>query len=137
MNLAMHIDSFEQLTTRIGCLPLKRCGSTPALRILVVYASTSIHGKEQDEAFYIATRIGVKRCELIHYILDEPTRDVALFPIDGKMTFRRISPSSEDGKVKLGAIYEAETSNQTEKTLDQDFNQVENKIAPCRFQGFL
>uniref|UniRef100_A0A0K0DC20 Endo/exonuclease/phosphatase domain-containing protein n=1 Tax=Angiostrongylus cantonensis TaxID=6313 RepID=A0A0K0DC20_ANGCA len=35
-SLSMNIDSFEQLTTRIGPLRLKRCGSTPALTIIVV-----------------------------------------------------------------------------------------------------
>ncbi|KIH64158.1 hypothetical protein ANCDUO_05534 [Ancylostoma duodenale] len=34
-NLAMNIDSFEQLTTRIGRLQLRRCGSIPALTIFV------------------------------------------------------------------------------------------------------
>uniref|UniRef100_A0A0K0D1X4 Endo/exonuclease/phosphatase domain-containing protein n=1 Tax=Angiostrongylus cantonensis TaxID=6313 RepID=A0A0K0D1X4_ANGCA len=37
-NLSINIDSFERLTTRIGRLRLKRCGSTPALTIFVVYA---------------------------------------------------------------------------------------------------
>uniref|UniRef100_A0A0K0D8K4 Peptidase A1 domain-containing protein n=1 Tax=Angiostrongylus cantonensis TaxID=6313 RepID=A0A0K0D8K4_ANGCA len=35
-SLSMNIDSFGQLTTRIGRLRLKRCGSTPALTIFVV-----------------------------------------------------------------------------------------------------
>ncbi|RCN24541.1 hypothetical protein ANCCAN_29761 [Ancylostoma caninum] len=33
-NLVMNIDLFEQLTTRIGRLRLRRCGSIPALSIL-------------------------------------------------------------------------------------------------------
>uniref|UniRef100_A0A158P6T3 Endonuclease/exonuclease/phosphatase domain-containing protein n=1 Tax=Angiostrongylus cantonensis TaxID=6313 RepID=A0A158P6T3_ANGCA len=52
-SLSMNIDSFEQLTTRIGCLRLKRCGSIPALPIFVVYAPTSNYNEEEVEAFYI------------------------------------------------------------------------------------
>ncbi|KIH68395.1 hypothetical protein ANCDUO_01270 [Ancylostoma duodenale] len=45
-NLIMNIDSFEQLTTRIGRLRLRTCGcgtfeSTPALTIFIAYARTS------------------------------------------------------------------------------------------------
>uniref|UniRef100_A0A0K0D7D9 Uncharacterized protein n=1 Tax=Angiostrongylus cantonensis TaxID=6313 RepID=A0A0K0D7D9_ANGCA len=48
----MNIDSLEQLTTRIGRLRLKRCGTTPALTIFVVYAPTSNYD-EEEEAFYM------------------------------------------------------------------------------------
>ncbi|RCN45760.1 hypothetical protein ANCCAN_08210 [Ancylostoma caninum] len=34
-NVVMNIDSFKQLTTRIGCLRLRRCGSMPAVIIFV------------------------------------------------------------------------------------------------------
>ncbi|KIH59912.1 hypothetical protein ANCDUO_09845 [Ancylostoma duodenale] len=51
-NLVMNIDSFEQITTRIGCLRLRRCGSTPALTIFVAYAPTSSYDKEEIEAIY-------------------------------------------------------------------------------------
>ncbi|VDM54460.1 unnamed protein product [Angiostrongylus costaricensis] len=47
----MNIDSFEQLTTRIGRLRLKRCGPIPALTILVDYAPTSSYDEEEVEAF--------------------------------------------------------------------------------------
>ncbi|KAK6761361.1 hypothetical protein RB195_022430 [Necator americanus] len=40
-SMAKNIDSFEQLTTRIGRLRMRRCGSTPALTIFVAYAPTS------------------------------------------------------------------------------------------------
>uniref|UniRef100_A0A0K0CSS3 DUF2824 family protein n=1 Tax=Angiostrongylus cantonensis TaxID=6313 RepID=A0A0K0CSS3_ANGCA len=40
MGLFMNIDSFEQLTTRIRRLRLKRCGPIPALTIFIVYALT-------------------------------------------------------------------------------------------------
>uniref|UniRef100_A0A0K0DBC6 Endo/exonuclease/phosphatase domain-containing protein n=1 Tax=Angiostrongylus cantonensis TaxID=6313 RepID=A0A0K0DBC6_ANGCA len=43
----------EQLTTRIGRLRLKRCGSLPALTIFVVYAPTLNHGEEEVGAFYM------------------------------------------------------------------------------------
>ncbi|KAL6739282.1 hypothetical protein Aduo_012753 [Ancylostoma duodenale] len=52
-NLAMDIDSFEQLATRIGCLRLRRCGSVPALTIFVAYAPTSSYDDEEIEAFYM------------------------------------------------------------------------------------
>uniref|UniRef100_A0A0K0CY28 Uncharacterized protein n=1 Tax=Angiostrongylus cantonensis TaxID=6313 RepID=A0A0K0CY28_ANGCA len=52
-SLSMIIDSFEQLTTRIGRLRLKRCGSIPALTIFVVYAPTSNYDEEEVEAFYM------------------------------------------------------------------------------------
>ncbi|ETN81586.1 hypothetical protein NECAME_17869 [Necator americanus] len=51
-NMAMNSDSFEQLTTRLGHLRMRRCGATPALIILVAYAPTSSYEKE-IEAFYL------------------------------------------------------------------------------------
>uniref|UniRef100_W6N9A1 Craniofacial development protein 2 n=1 Tax=Haemonchus contortus TaxID=6289 RepID=W6N9A1_HAECO len=50
--LAVNIDWYESLTTRIGHL-LSRCGSTPALTIFVAYAPTSSSGEEELEAFYM------------------------------------------------------------------------------------
>ncbi|KIH65269.1 hypothetical protein ANCDUO_04408 [Ancylostoma duodenale] len=52
-NLAMNIDSFEQLTTGIGRLRLRRCGSIPALTIFVVYAPTSNYDDEEIDAFHM------------------------------------------------------------------------------------
>ncbi|KAK6756744.1 hypothetical protein RB195_014901 [Necator americanus] len=52
-SMAKNIDSFEQLTTRIGRLRMRRCGPTPALTIFVVYAPTSNYEEEEVEAFYI------------------------------------------------------------------------------------
>ncbi|KIH47015.1 hypothetical protein ANCDUO_22929, partial [Ancylostoma duodenale] len=52
-NLVMNIDSFEQLTTRIGRLRLRRCGSKPVLTIFVAYAPTSSYDEEDIEAFYM------------------------------------------------------------------------------------
>nr|CDJ80359.1 craniofacial development protein 2-like [Haemonchus contortus] len=49
-HLAMNIDSYESLTTRIGRLRLRRCGSTP---VFVVYAPTSSYDEEELEAFYV------------------------------------------------------------------------------------
>ncbi|KIH61268.1 hypothetical protein ANCDUO_08464, partial [Ancylostoma duodenale] len=48
-NLAMNIDLFEQLTTRIGRLRLRRCGSIPAVTIFVAYAPTSSYDDEEIE----------------------------------------------------------------------------------------
>ncbi|KAK6739368.1 hypothetical protein RB195_021038 [Necator americanus] len=39
-SMAKNIDSFVQLTTRIGRLRMRRCGPTPALTIFVAYAPT-------------------------------------------------------------------------------------------------
>ncbi|VDM53907.1 unnamed protein product [Angiostrongylus costaricensis] len=47
------INSFEQLTTRIGRLRLKRCASTLASTVFVAYAPTSSHNEEKVEAFYV------------------------------------------------------------------------------------
>ncbi|KIH50832.1 hypothetical protein ANCDUO_19086, partial [Ancylostoma duodenale] len=52
-NLLMNIDSFEQLTTRIGRLRLRRCGPIPALTIFVAYTPTSSYDEEEVEAFYM------------------------------------------------------------------------------------
>ncbi|VDM56110.1 unnamed protein product [Angiostrongylus costaricensis] len=52
-SLSINIDSFEQLTTRIGRLSLKRHRSLPALTIFVVYAWTSDYDEEEVEAFYM------------------------------------------------------------------------------------
>ncbi|VDM55721.1 unnamed protein product [Angiostrongylus costaricensis] len=52
-SLSMNIDSFEQLTTRIGRLRLKRFGSIPALTIFVVYAPISNSDEEGVEKFYM------------------------------------------------------------------------------------
>ncbi|KAK6767040.1 hypothetical protein RB195_026537 [Necator americanus] len=51
--MAKDIDSFEQLTTRIGRLRMRRCGLTPALAIFVAYAPTSRYEEEEVEAFYV------------------------------------------------------------------------------------
>ncbi|KAK6728344.1 hypothetical protein RB195_005778 [Necator americanus] len=50
-NMEKNIDSFEQLTTRIGRLRMRRCGPIPALTIFVAYAPTSSY--EEVEAFYM------------------------------------------------------------------------------------
>uniref|UniRef100_A0A0K0DBD6 Endonuclease/exonuclease/phosphatase domain-containing protein n=1 Tax=Angiostrongylus cantonensis TaxID=6313 RepID=A0A0K0DBD6_ANGCA len=52
-SLSMNIDSFEQLTTRIGSLRLKRCGSTPALTNFAVYAPTLNYDEKEVQAFYM------------------------------------------------------------------------------------
>ncbi|ETN80180.1 hypothetical protein NECAME_09346, partial [Necator americanus] len=52
-SMAKNIDSFEQLTTRIGRLRMRRCGPTPDLTIFVAYAPTSSYEEEEVEAFYM------------------------------------------------------------------------------------
>ncbi|VDP38274.1 unnamed protein product [Heligmosomoides polygyrus] len=51
--LAMNIESYESLTSRIGRLRLKRCGSVPALTVFVAYAPTSDYDDEEVEACYM------------------------------------------------------------------------------------
>ncbi|KIH62721.1 hypothetical protein ANCDUO_06993 [Ancylostoma duodenale] len=51
--LILNIDSFEQLTTRIGRMRLRKCGSMPAVTIFVADAPTSSYDKEEIEAFYM------------------------------------------------------------------------------------
>ncbi|KAK6752966.1 hypothetical protein RB195_004014 [Necator americanus] len=52
-SMAKDIDSFEQLTTRIGRLRMRRCGPTPASTIFVSNAPTSSYEEEEAEAFYM------------------------------------------------------------------------------------
>ncbi|KAK6740744.1 hypothetical protein RB195_008911 [Necator americanus] len=52
VSMARSIDSFEQLTTRIGRVRMRRCGPTPPLTIFVAYALTLSYD-EEVEAFYI------------------------------------------------------------------------------------
>ncbi|KAK6740991.1 hypothetical protein RB195_009066 [Necator americanus] len=51
--MTKNIDAFEQLTTRIGRLRMRRCGPIPALTIFVAYAPTSSYEEEEVEAFYM------------------------------------------------------------------------------------
>ncbi|KIH65072.1 hypothetical protein ANCDUO_04608 [Ancylostoma duodenale] len=48
-NLVMNIDSFQQLTIRIGRLRLRRCGSIAALTIFAAFAPTSSYNEERVE----------------------------------------------------------------------------------------
>ncbi|KAK6742303.1 hypothetical protein RB195_009893 [Necator americanus] len=45
-SMAKNIDSFEQITIRIGRLRMRRCGPTPALTIFVAYAPKSSYEEE-------------------------------------------------------------------------------------------
>ncbi|KAK6737610.1 hypothetical protein RB195_019988 [Necator americanus] len=52
-SMAKNIDSFKQLTTRIGHLRTRRCGPTPALTIFIAYAPTTSYDEEEVKAFYM------------------------------------------------------------------------------------
>ncbi|VDP04768.1 unnamed protein product [Heligmosomoides polygyrus] len=52
-HLAMNIDSYDSLTTRIVRLRLKRCGSMPALTVFVAYAPTPDFNDEEVYTFYV------------------------------------------------------------------------------------
>ncbi|ETN79311.1 hypothetical protein NECAME_09913 [Necator americanus] len=47
-SMAKKIDSFEQYTTRIGRLRMRKCGSTKALLIFVVYAPTRSYKEKKS-----------------------------------------------------------------------------------------
>uniref|UniRef100_A0A0K0CTF2 Endo/exonuclease/phosphatase domain-containing protein n=1 Tax=Angiostrongylus cantonensis TaxID=6313 RepID=A0A0K0CTF2_ANGCA len=51
-SLSININSFKELTNRIGYLRLKRCGPIPAFAIFIVYAPTS-NNDEEVEAFHM------------------------------------------------------------------------------------
>ncbi|KAK6756415.1 hypothetical protein RB195_014681 [Necator americanus] len=48
-----NIDCFEQLTTQIGRLQMRKCGPKLAFTIFVAYAPTSSYEEEEVEAFYM------------------------------------------------------------------------------------
>ncbi|EYC18988.1 hypothetical protein Y032_0025g1100 [Ancylostoma ceylanicum] len=52
-NLVMNIDSFEQLTNRIGRSRVRKYGSMPALTVVVTYAPTSRYDEDKVEVFYV------------------------------------------------------------------------------------
>ncbi|KAK6765922.1 hypothetical protein RB195_025688 [Necator americanus] len=54
-SMAKNIDSFEQLTIRIGRLRMRRCGPTPALTIFVAYTPTNQATKEKKSKLSIRT----------------------------------------------------------------------------------
>ncbi|KAK6745654.1 hypothetical protein RB195_012025 [Necator americanus] len=53
-SMPKNIDFFQQLTTQIGRLRMRRCGPTPALTIFVACAPTSSYEEEEEvEVFYM------------------------------------------------------------------------------------
>ncbi|VDM62811.1 unnamed protein product [Angiostrongylus costaricensis] len=79
----MNIDSFEQLTTRIGRLRLKKSASIPALTPLVVHVSISNYDEEEVEAFYMDLEK--------FYREDHTYPKVIIGDFDGKIAPRRTS----------------------------------------------
>ncbi|KIH67364.1 hypothetical protein ANCDUO_02301 [Ancylostoma duodenale] len=96
-NLAMNIDSFEQLTTRIGRLRLRRCGPIPVVTIFVAYAPTSTYDDEEIEAFYMDRRTGSWEDAVVDNIDEEydrlvqHLRDSARKAEGSRSTKRRLS----------------------------------------------
>uniref|UniRef100_A0A0K0DPU5 Craniofacial development protein 2-like n=1 Tax=Angiostrongylus cantonensis TaxID=6313 RepID=A0A0K0DPU5_ANGCA len=88
-SLSMNIGSFKQLTTQMGSLRLKRCGSTPALTIFVVYAPTSNYDKEEVKAFYM----GLER----FYIEGHTFFKVIIGDLNAKIGLRRSSKERHIG----------------------------------------
>ncbi|VDP02957.1 unnamed protein product [Heligmosomoides polygyrus] len=68
----MNMDSCESLTTRIGRLRLKRCGSVPALTVFVVYAPTSHYDDEEVEAFYVELEMFYREDHTVEHPLSPP-----------------------------------------------------------------
>ncbi|ETN85703.1 hypothetical protein NECAME_16689 [Necator americanus] len=48
-----NIDCFEQLTTQIGRLQMRKCGPKLAFTIFVAYAPTSSYEEEEAKTFYM------------------------------------------------------------------------------------
>uniref|UniRef100_A0A0K0CV92 Endo/exonuclease/phosphatase domain-containing protein n=1 Tax=Angiostrongylus cantonensis TaxID=6313 RepID=A0A0K0CV92_ANGCA len=92
-SLSMNIDSFEQLTTRVGRLRLKRCGSIPALTIFVVYAPTSNSDEEEVEAFYM----DLEKFYREHHTFFK----VIIGDFSAKIEPRRASESHWDTRIKM------------------------------------
>ncbi|VDO98276.1 unnamed protein product [Heligmosomoides polygyrus] len=68
-HLAMNIDSYESLTTRIGRPRLKRYDSVPALTVIVAYASTSYYDDEKVEAFYVKPEKFYKEDRIFYMVI--------------------------------------------------------------------
>ncbi|VDP38413.1 unnamed protein product [Heligmosomoides polygyrus] len=98
--MAMNIDS-QTLTSRIGRLRLKRCGSVPALTVFVAYAPTSDYDNEEVEAFYVELEKFYKKDHTFTFNVDEEydrfvhhLHDSAKGAESLKTTKRRLSPES-------------------------------------------
>ncbi|ETN69854.1 hypothetical protein NECAME_15029 [Necator americanus] len=63
-SMAKNIDSFEQLTTQIGRLRMRKCGPTPALTIFVAYKPSSLRWKWESPG-------GGYRNEIDHIIVNK------------------------------------------------------------------
>ncbi|VDO86326.1 unnamed protein product [Heligmosomoides polygyrus] len=87
-HLAMNIDSYESLTTRIGRLRLKRCGPVPALTVFVAYAPISDYEDEEVEAFYVELEKFYKEDHTFYKVI------VGDFMWSWKSSIRKITPST-------------------------------------------
>ncbi|VDM64433.1 unnamed protein product [Angiostrongylus costaricensis] len=65
----MNINSFVELTTRIGRLRLRRRGSIPALTTFVVYEPTSNCDEEEVEAFYMDLEKFCRECRTFFKVI--------------------------------------------------------------------
>ncbi|VDP05495.1 unnamed protein product [Heligmosomoides polygyrus] len=88
-HLAMNIDSYKSLTSRIGHLRVKRYGSVPALTVFVAYAPTSDYDDEEVETFYVELEKFYKEDHTFYKVI------VGDFNVwSWKSSIRKITPST-------------------------------------------
>ncbi|KIH66280.1 hypothetical protein ANCDUO_03391 [Ancylostoma duodenale] len=130
----MNIDSFEQLTTRIGRLRLRRCGSMPAVTIFVADATSSSY-EEEIQAFYM---------ELEKFYSEEyGDAFVDVGSLDDESNLLVQGPYSHDSRKRVAEAQSPAVGSKFDKTVCQHLHEDwvrENKrmnwtgggTAPCR-----
>ncbi|KAK6762665.1 hypothetical protein RB195_023400 [Necator americanus] len=98
-SVAKNIDAFEQLTTRIRRLRMRRCGPTPALTIFVAYAPTS-SCEEEVEAFYMDLEKFCRKDHAFYKVIIDYTRKAESF----KTNRRRLSHETVEPIRQRGAV---------------------------------
>ncbi|KIH69517.1 hypothetical protein ANCDUO_00141 [Ancylostoma duodenale] len=105
-NLVMNIDSFEQLTTRIGRLRLRRCGSIPALTIFVAYGSTSSYDEEEIEAFYTDLKFYREEHTFYKHLRDSAKSDESLRATKTRLSYETLERICQRGAARAAGNYQ-------------------------------